>query len=293
MLRLMVRPVALRATVRASLSTTLPLISSLALRNATPFSSSHRHISTAPPTPSPFRSQPPRFGAPSGPFSNIWATVPDGLKTGLLLIGGCATLMVVGPLFFFLAPPLFLGGFFLMTRRLRRREKDMTQRWELLKNTTLVYNGSELDQVKLQRFVQNRLMEAVELDEGGITKALCIEKSTRLGLTELETIDEDIRVARGLAGTGEFQGLTVISFGLVDKTNVTNLKRVATVLVTLKPRAYTTLLQNHNSSEQDCVIEVLPLMPFKKSVVIDTGTAGSDTFSGRTIDIKAKRTSSR
>lgn len=226
-----------------------------------------------------------------GPSNGIFSMVPDTLKTGLAVVGGCAFLMVFGPLFFMVMPPLFVGGFFAMRYALRRRSKGMGHRWDLLRESRLKYHGSEMDQEGLENWAKDRVITAFEGDEQNIVKTMGVSAtghdfSSRIVLTGPESIDQDIRVTDRLALS---QRITVITYGLVDRDS-SRMNKIGTVTVSLQPQNVRDLLDVQGAGTQTAVIEVQPLLSFKEPVIIDTG----DAFPHSPIlNVRAKRSTRR
>lgn len=238
-----------------------------------------------------FDFDPPRFNR--GPSNGIFSLVPDAMKTMLAVVGGCAFLMVFGPLFFIVVPPLFLGGFFLVRHNLRKRSKGMSERWERLETSQLKFKGTEMDTDHLEKWTKDRVAIALERNEHDIVNnmGLDVEGShrdflSRLSLTGPESIDQDIRMNDRIRAP---QRITVITYGLEDLDSGSRLTKVGTVTVSLLQHSIADLL-DINSVTQNAIIEVQPLSIFKRATVIDT----QDSYSSSPfLDIKANRTTRR
>lgn len=238
--------------------------------------------------------RPPRFNArPPSTLSLIWHLIPDPLKLLIAIMGTASFIMfIAAPLILIVLPPLFIGGYLTSRYWLKKRSKDMEGRWENLLKTHLTYEGSELDQMKLKDFTLERLVDAFETNEEGIADFFEGSSSdnqhhsfsSRFELTGIETIDQDFRISK----LGIQESISVMSFGLIDKDS--RVGRIATVILTLRPKRVTTLLEAHTSS-QDAVIEIKPVFnAFGKSFILNKGSDFGNSFSDRIIDIKAHNT---
>lgn len=239
--------------------------------------------------------RPPRFNArPPSTFSLVWHLIPDPLKLLLGIMGTVSFIMfIAAPVILIVLPPLFLGGYFASRYWLRKRSSDMEGRWDNLLKTHLTYEGSELDQIRLQDFTLERLVDAFETNEQGITdffdggrseNSQHHSYSSRFKLTGIETIDQDFRVSK----LGIQESISVMSFGLTDKDS--RIGRIATVVLTLRPKRVTNLLEL-NSLSQDAVIEIKPIFnALGKSFILNTGSDSSRDSPDKIINIKAHNT---
>jgi len=237
--------------------------------------------------------RPPRFNArPPSTISLIWHLIPDGFKIFLALMGTASFIMfIAAPLIIIILPPLFIGGYFASKFWIRRRNNDMKKRWDNMLKTHLTYEGSELDQIRLKDFTLERLVDAFETNEQGITDFFDSKSdsqhhsfSSRFKLTGIETIDQDFRISK----MGIQESISVMSFGLIDKDS--RIGRIATVVLTLRPRNITSLLEVGNL-EQDAVIEIKPVFnAFGKSFFLNTKSGFSKNSSDRIIDIHPHNT---
>lgn len=167
----------------------------------------------------------------------------------------------------------------------------MEKRWENLLKTHLTYEGSDFDQLRIQNFTLERVIDAFETNEQGLTdffEGSSSEQhhlfSSRFELTGIETIDQDFRISR----MGIQESISVMSFGLIDKDS--KIGRIATVILTLHPKKVTTLLEA-GSFSQDVVIEIKPVFnAFGKTFILNTGSELNRTTSNRIIDIKPRNT---
>jgi hypothetical protein len=172
-------------------------------------------------------------------------------------------LFFMGPLLIITVPPLVIGGFLLRKTATMRRSSVLKRQYENLKETHLTYQGSELDESRLSDFVTKRIIQGLKTNEAGLTEKLgLVHKGqgnirsqhswdSRFGLSGIETIDQDFQVSTKLGIREKF---TVLSFGLYDSDQ--DLARIATVVVTLRPRAVATLLDVGPNQTHDAVIEV-------------------------------------
>lgn len=148
-----------------------------------------------------------------------------------------------------------------------------------------------MDGEQLERWAQQRVAIAFEKDEKDILSVMGMEQTrhdygSRLVLTGPESIDQDIRMNNRM---DQAQRIAVITYGLVDKDSGSGINKVGTVTVSLQPQTVTTLL-NIQRATQKAIIEVKPLLRFRREVVLDTADSYADQ---PVINVRAKRTSRR
>lgn len=220
--------------------------------------------------------------------------VPDALRAIFLIMGVSAFfIFFMGPLLIITIPPLVIGGFLLTRWSSYKRNTDMKNRLKYLSRTSLVYRGSDLDEFKLGNFALDRIIQAIRLNEDNISSKLSLIKSnesilrthhsldSRLELTGFESIDQTSSSSINIATP---QQLTVVSFGLLDADK--DFKRIGTVVITLRPRAITSLLDIESNISYDSVIEVHPLTLLPSPIIF---TTPSDYKEPPTLNIKPNR----
>ncbi|CCH45202.1 hypothetical protein BN7_4783 [Wickerhamomyces ciferrii] len=236
--------------------------------------------------------RPPRFQSrPPTTFSLIWHLIPDGLKMILAIMGTASfILFIAAPLIVIVLPPLAVGGYFAMKYWLKKRRGDMDSKWRNLLNTHLTYEGADFDQIQLKNFTLERLIDAFETNENGITEFFNDSKEqhhsfhSRFELTGIETIDQDFRISK----MGIQETISVLSFGLKDKDS--RMGRIATVILTLRPKQIRNLL-DQGPLQQDAIIEIKPLFnAFGKSFILNTNSEFDSKHSPEIIDVRPHNT---
>ncbi|KAG7885585.1 hypothetical protein KL938_000617 [Ogataea parapolymorpha] len=226
-------------------------------------------------------------------LNEVLARTPDSLKLALGLTAvGSLVVFVALPLFALVVPPLCVGSLMAYKIAQRRNRKQMSEKWTLLKDSTLIFRPRNsanplvlppIEQINsdLANFVLRRVSDAFLLNEDGVADYFNIESVNDIALGVLDGVQYDWNVSlqtiNGVVQEVEDM-ITVQSRYLYDKRSGDKIAKVIFSLKNLDTPIFQDLLEQSISiGKSQCVIEIIPLgFVANKRFVIKTPSSEGD-----------------
>lgn len=242
----------------------------------------------------------------TGPVSKLWNRTPDSIKMiSLIGISGYLFIFVAVPILTMVVPPLILGsiGFYKLNKW--KRQKANNQRWEMIKDSTLVYNPKHqsglllpVDQInsELANFEFNRLIDAFWSNDDGLADMFKDTNIDDLALGSLDAVEFTYN-SQSVLFAEDYKMMVIQQRPLYDKSKNKELASVIMSLEMLSDEAVNPLRMADptlNISKSKVLIEVKPLGMFGKSVFIktksiyDNGNDNGDMDDSEPIEVEGK-----
>lgn len=235
----------------------------------------------------------------TGPISKIWNRTPDGIKIiSLISISSYLFIFVAIPIITLVLPPLILGsiGFYKFNKF--KNEKLNLKRWELINDSTLIFNPIYLNKVlqppeqinnEIANFEINRIIDAFWLNEQGICSKFNIDINN-LALGSLDAFEFNYN-SNSILFNENFKLMAIQQRPLYDKLKN---KEIGSVIMSLQ------ILENPkfndgnidptlNIGKSKVLIEIKPNKFFSNSIYLKTGSISNENNNQNDfIDIKGK-----
>lgn len=235
-----------------------------------------------------------------GPLSKIWSRIPDGVKliTGIGL-SAYLLIFVAIPILTLVIPPLLIGSWIVFRSNKFLREKQNQRRWDLIKDSTLIFEPQhkrdprllpppEQINSEIANFEINRIIDAFWSNEQGISDKFQVDIND-LALGSIDAVQFNYN-SNASVFIDDYQMMAIIQRTLYDKSKG---KEIANVIMSLKmlerPMFEDIVDPIVNIGKSLVLIEISPRSLFDKSYYLKTSSLSSDfNNESEIIDVKGK-----